>query len=93
MARPILTAILALSLLGCANQDPALTGAAAGGAAGALLGAAISDNDTRGAIIGGTIGAVAGATIAGQQQRTSTPGAPQCRYRDSQGRIFIADCP
>lgn len=93
MVRTVCAALMSLSLLGCNGQDPALTGAAAGGAAGALLGAAISDNDTKGAIIGGTLGAVAGATIANQQQRKSTPGARKCRYRDSLGREFIADCP
>lgn len=61
--------------------------AALGGLTGAAVGAAVSDDKPRGALIGGAAGVVAGALIGSANK----PG--KCRYRTSDGREYIADCP
>ncbi|MER8390235.1 YMGG-like glycine zipper-containing protein [Mesorhizobium sp. M0166] len=62
-------------------------GAAVGGLGGAAIGAAVAGNPTKGAVIGGAAGALAGALIG----RASESG--QCRYRDRNGRVYVASCP
>jgi outer membrane lipoprotein SlyB len=41
----------------------------------------------KGAIVGGAAGAIAGAVIGHASE------AGQCRYRDRNGRVYIARCP
>ncbi len=83
----ILGPLASLALLaGCVTPEQStLIGAATGAAAGYAVS---SDADkTKGALIGAAAGAIAGTLIGNANQ----PG--KCRYRASDGSIFIDDCP
>lgn len=85
MKKIIIAAAATLALAGC-NQTQ--QGAAVGAGVGALGGAIIAGdgNRTEGALVGGAVGGLAGALIGNAQE------AGKCRYRDSYGRIYVADC-
>ncbi len=75
-----------LLLAGCLSDDPELTGALIGGAAGGLTAAAIGSSDEW--IVGATlIGAAAGVLVA----RNSRTG--ECAYSDGAGGYYTDDCP
>lgn len=85
----VFSALVALTVAGCASQTEqqqrATTGALIGGAGGALVGQAIGGN-TGATLVGAAVGAGAGAMIGA----ATTPG--QCRFRDQYGRIYEARC-
>ena len=90
MTRTILSAFTAIALLaaaGCTSTEQRVgTGAAVGAGTGALVAAATGSRGSgiaAGALIGGAAGALIGAATA--------PG--MCRYRDSYGRVYEAECP
>ncbi len=84
MKKAIILAVLALSLGACSRTEQ---GAAVGGLGGAAIGAAVAGNTAQGAVIGGAVGAVTGALIGHASERG------QCRYRDRNGRVYVARCP
>ena len=85
---------LVTALAGCSEttspqQRSAGTGALLGAAGGALVGQALG-GDTRSTIAGAGAGALLGAVVG-------TAAAPRevremCRYRDYDGRIYVAPC-
>ena len=83
--RNILVVLSMLVPLAACSQTE--KGAAVGGLGGAAIGAAVAGNPVQGAIVGGAVGAVAGAVIGHASE------AGQCRYRDQNGRVYIARCP
>lgn len=87
--RLLLPAMLSIiALTACQpTGDPQTNAALTGAAAGAVLGAAVSSSSDRatGAVVGAIVGSAAGALIG----RTNDG---QCRYRDANGREFVAAC-
>lgn len=88
------TMFLAMAVAGCSEttspqQRSAGTGALVGAAGGALVGQAIG-RDTRSTVIGAASGALLGAAVG----TASAPreGEEMCRYRDNNGRIYVARC-
>ncbi len=83
-----MTRFLPLLLISLAACTPTEQNATLGALGGAAVGAAVSSDGDRekGALIGAGVGAVAGSLIGPATQ----PG--RCRYRDSYGREYIADC-
>lgn len=81
----ILMSSAALTLAACTPAEQSL---AIGTLGGAAVGAAVSSDSDRskGAIVGAVVGATA-ATLLGPAQQQG-----QCRYRDQNGREFIAAC-
>jgi outer membrane lipoprotein SlyB len=81
----LLLTALALPIAACTPAEQSLAVGALGGAA---VGAAVSSDKDRakGAVIGAVVGATA-ATLLGPASQ-----AGKCRYRDSSGREYIADC-
>lgn len=86
---------LTTALAGCSEttspqQRSAGTGALVGAAGGALVGQALG-RDTKstvaGAAGGALLGAVVGTAAAPRQGRDE-----MCRYRDYDGRIYVAPC-
>lgn len=84
---------LVTALAGCSEttspqQRSAGTGALVGAAGGALVGQALGGN-TRSTVAGAGAGALLGAVVG-------TAAAPRqeqmCRYRDYDGRIYVARC-
>ena len=86
MKKLLLCAALMMPLAACSQTEQ---GAAVGGLGGAVIGSAVASpgNRAEGALVGGAVGAVAGALIG----RANEPN--RCQYRDSRGRIYIAECP
>jgi hypothetical protein len=84
MKRTILVLSLLIPLVACSRTEQ---GAAVGGLGGAAIGAAVAGNPVQGAVVGGAAGAIAGAVIGHASE------AGQCRYRDRQGRVYVARCP
>ena len=84
MKRTMLVLSLLLPLVACSRTEQ---GAAVGGLGGAAIGAAVANNPVQGAVVGGAAGAIAGAVIGHASE------AGQCRYRDRQGRVYVARCP
>jgi len=84
MKRTILVLSLLVPLVACSRTEQ---GAAVGGLGGAAIGAAVAGNPVQGAVVGGAAGAIAGAVIGHASE------AGQCRYRDRQGRVYVARCP
>ena len=86
MKKLLLCAALMMPLAACSQTEQ---GAAIGGVSGAVIGSAVASpgNRAEGALVGGAVGAVAGALIG----RANEPN--RCRYRDSYGRVYIAECP
>ncbi|TIX43894.1 MAG: glycine zipper 2TM domain-containing protein, partial [Mesorhizobium sp.] len=84
MKKVMILMALLVPLGACSRTEQ---GAAVGGLGGAAVGAAVAGNPTKGAVIGGAAGALAGALIG----RASESG--QCRYRDRNGRVYVASCP
>lgn len=84
MKKVVILMALLVPLGACSRTEQ---GAAVGGLGGAAVGAAVAGNPTKGAVIGGAAGALAGALIG----RASESG--QCRYRDRNGRVYVASCP
>ncbi|TPK58302.1 hypothetical protein FJ546_24385 [Mesorhizobium sp. B2-4-19] len=84
MTKAITILMLAMALGACSQTEK---GAAVGGLGGAAVGAAVASNPVQGAVVGGAVGAVAGALIG----RASEPG--RCRYRDSNGHVYVDRCP
>lgn len=83
---------MAMALAGCASTEQeqrAGTGALIGAGAGALAGQAIGGN-TRSTVIGAAGGALLGAAVG--TATTPRRGEEMCRYRGSDGRIYIARC-
>lgn len=79
--KKILVIIATLAMLaGCTTAEK---GAVIGGLGGAAIGGAVGD--TGGAVAGGLIGAVGGYLIG-----KTIDG--RCRYRDRNGRVYIARC-
>ena len=76
--------ILIFALAGCTTTDA--DNAVIGGAAGAVIGG-IGTGSLKGAAVGGAIGAGAGVLLG---RVLNNPG--YCRYRNSRGRIYIAQC-
>jgi outer membrane lipoprotein SlyB len=86
-------AFIAMALAGCASSEQeqrAGTGALLGAGAGALAGQAIG-RDTRSTVIGAAGGALLGAAV-GTATTPQRRGEEMCRYRGSDGRIYIARC-
>jgi outer membrane lipoprotein SlyB len=84
MKKTLLILGLLIPLAACSRTEQ---GAAVGGLGGAAIGAAVAGNPVQGAVVGGAVGALAGAVI-GHASETG-----QCRYRDSNGRVYVARCP
>ena len=84
MKRTMLVLSLLIALAACSRTEQ---GAAVGGLGGAAIGAAVAGNPVQGAVVGGAAGAIAGAVIGHASE------AGQCRYRDRQGRVYVARCP
>ena len=84
MKRTMLVLSLLSALVACSRTEQ---GAAVGGLGGAAIGAAVAGNPVQGAVVGGAVGAIAGAVIGHASE------AGQCRYRDRQGRVYVARCP
>jgi len=84
MKRTMLVLSLLIPLVACSRTEQ---GAAVGGLGGAAIGAAVAGNPVQGAVVGGAAGAIAGAVIGHASE------AGQCRYRDRQGRVYVARCP
>ena len=81
-----LGAVLAMSLAGCTTTEQrAAGGGLAGAGAGALIGG-LATGTTRGALVGAAIGGATGVLIG----VATTPG--DCRYRASNGSIYVARC-
>lgn len=88
----IAATLTALALAGCETseqQQRAGTGALIGAGAGALAGQAIG-RDTRSTIVGAGAGALLGAAVG--TATTPRRGEEMCRYRGSDGRIYVARC-
>lgn len=88
----IAASLTALALAGCETseqQQRAGTGALIGAGAGALAGQAIG-RDTRSTIVGAGAGALLGAAVG--TATTPRRGEEMCRYRGSDGRIYVARC-
>ena len=86
MKKLVLYAALMMPLAACTQTQQ---GAAIGAGSGALIGSAVASpgNRTEGAIAGAVVGGVAGALIG----RATEPN--RCRYRDTYGNVYIAECP
>lgn len=84
MKRTMLILSLLIPLVACSRTEQ---GATVGGLGGAAIGAAVAGNPVQGAVVGGAAGAIAGAVIGHASE------AGQCRYRDRQGRVYVARCP
>ncbi|PBB24037.1 hypothetical protein CK228_28815 [Mesorhizobium sp. WSM4312] len=84
MKKTMLVLSLLIPLVACSRTEQ---GAAVGGLGGAAIGAAVAGNPVQGAVVGGAAGAIAGAVIGHASE------AGQCRYRDRQGRVYVARCP
>ncbi|MBT1159308.1 glycine zipper 2TM domain-containing protein [Aminobacter anthyllidis] len=86
MRKVLFSLALLVPLTACSQTEQ---GAVIGGVGGAAVGSAVASpgNRTEGALVGGAVGAVAGALIG----RANEPN--RCRYRDSYGRTYIAECP
>src|SRR5690606_36226799 len=85
---------LAAALAGCSEttspQDrSAGTGALVGAAGGALVGQAIG-RDTKSTVIGAAGGALLGAAVG--TAAAPRQGRDMCRYRDYDGRVYVAAC-
>lgn len=65
VTKPLLAAMLAVTLAGCAQlpYDRTTEASAGGAAAGAALGAIVADNELLGAVLGGLAGGAAGYVI------------------------------
>ena len=88
----IAATLMALALAGCATSEQeqrAGTGALIGAGAGALAGQAIG-RDTKSTIVGAGAGALLGAAIG--TATTPRRGEEMCRYRGSDGRVYVARC-
>jgi len=88
----IAAALTALALAGCETSEQeqrAGTGALIGAGAGALAGQAIG-RDTKSTIVGAGAGALLGAAIG--TATTPRRGEEMCRYRGSDGRVYVARC-
>lgn len=81
--RSILITLAALLALTACNRTQ--QGAAVGAGVGAAAGAIVSGTPG-GAAVGAAAGGLAGALIG----RASEDG--KCRYRNSKGQVYIADC-
>jgi hypothetical protein len=88
MYKPLVVAVMALTLAGCetARQDRVMGGALIGGGTGALVGG-LAGRSVGGAVAGGLIGAAAGAIIAD----ATSPG--RCYYRTQSGHRRYVRCP
>ncbi|MFB9983370.1 YMGG-like glycine zipper-containing protein [Mesorhizobium kowhaii] len=84
MKMTLLMLSLLVPLAACSRTEQ---GAAVGGLGGAAIGAAVANDPVQGAVVGGAVGVIAGAVIGHASE------AGQCRYRDRQGRVYIARCP
>ena len=87
-------AVLAAALTGCSEttspQDrSAGTGALVGAAGGALVGQALG-GDTKSTVIGAAGGALLGAAVG--TAAAPRGGRDMCRYRDYDGRVYVARC-
>ena len=86
----ILAATTMLSACATSEQDRrAGTGALVGAGAGAVAGQAIGRN-TRSTVGGAAGGALLGAVVG--TASTPTHNSNQCRYRRSDGTIYVAPC-
>ncbi|MCV3239664.1 YMGG-like glycine zipper-containing protein [Mesorhizobium sp. ZC-5] len=82
-----------MALAGCATSEQeqrAGTGALIGAGAGALAGQAIG-RDTRSTVVGAGAGALLGAVV-GTATTPQRRGEEMCRYRGSDGRVYVARC-
>lgn len=94
MAAVAVSALLALSLAGCASSEQnqrAGTGALIGAGAGALAGQALG-RDTKSTVVGAAGGALLGAAI-GTATTPRRGGEELCRYQRRDGSIYTAPCP
>jgi len=87
-------ALLATTLAGCSEttspqERSAGTGALVGAAGGALVGQALGGN-TRSTIAGAGAGALLGAVVG--TAAAPRRGEEMCRYRDYDGRVYVARC-
>lgn len=86
--------LLTTALVGCSEttspqQRSAGTGALVGAAGGALVGQALG-GDTKSTIAGAGAGALLGAVVG--TAAAPRQGREMCRYRDYDGRIYVAPC-
>lgn len=79
-------ALALASMLAIAGCTTAEKDAAVGGVVGAGIGA-LATGDAGGAVVGGVVGAASGVLIGAATRKG------ECRYRDRNGRIYIASCP
>lgn len=89
MIRILTSSIAAIALFaaaGCTSTEQRVGGTAAAGAGTGALIAAATGSSGKGIATGALIGGAAGALIGA----ASTPG--KCRYRDSYGKVYVADC-
>lgn len=87
--------MLTTALAGCSEttspqQQRAGTGALVGAAGGALVGQALGGN-TRSTVAGAAGGALLGAVV-GTATAPRQDTRQMCRYRDYNGRIYVAEC-
>jgi hypothetical protein len=80
----ILPALFVLALAGCTTTDN--QNAVIGGATGAVIGG-VATGSLQGAAVGTAVGAGAGILLG---KVLNSPG--YCRYRNSRGRLYIAQC-
>jgi hypothetical protein len=86
-------AVLGTALAGCSEttspqERSAGTGALVGAAGGALVGQALG-RDTKSTIVGAGAGALLGAAVG---TAAAPRGEEMCRYRDRDGRVYVARC-
>lgn len=86
------TILALMGMTACTQTEKsAATGAAIGAGTGAVIGG-VASGSASGALVGAAAGGVAGGiagTLVGQ-----VAGEPeQCYYRDSDGDLFIDECP
>lgn len=84
----VVTALAGCSETTSPQQRSAGTGALLGAAGGALAGQAIG-RDTKSTIVGAGAGALLGAVVG---TAAAPRGEQMCRYRDYDGRIYVAPC-
>ncbi|RLP28053.1 glycine zipper 2TM domain-containing protein [Mesorhizobium sp. YM1C-6-2] len=87
-------ALLAATLAGCSEttspqERSAGTGALVGAAGGALVGQALG-RDTKSTLVGAAGGALLGAAVG--TAAAPRRGEEMCRYRDYDGRVYVARC-
>ncbi|MEO9336542.1 hypothetical protein ABFT80_03775 [Mesorhizobium sp. SB112] len=83
MKKIIIAMAAVVALAGCTTAE---NDAALGGVAGAAIGG-LATGKVGGALVGGVVGAASGVLLGAATRKG------ECRFRDRNGRIYIAACP